>query len=580
LHRSTYVVLAVLLAVLLLANVPGQIVRAPSILGNGPHTLPYFMEDDLQHGWPATYLWRLPNYQPNPRGGVFLDWRSLWTLSRDVERWSWASLSLDLLVGLAVLALGATGYEVWRRRRAKLWQFHLSDLLALVVVASAVLGYWKIHADEYRSQQEALAALKVLDEDNWQPGGPTWIALLLGDRRFHFLDRVVSVVLGNTEEPQHLARLRYLKRIIGLGEEGFQYLRHHPQLEALDCSMVMPKGDQWACLRHVPNLKGLTLYDTAVTDADLVHVAGLKKLQHLCLSDNEITDQGLVHLAGLTDLRILSLGGTKITDAGLTHLNGLTSLQELYLSDSVTPAGLDQLTGLTNLERLGLPWNIDGQAILHLRHFRKLQELHVVARDLTDEQLAPLAEMIGLELLTIQGDQFTGQGLKALRPLSRLKQLSLSGANLTDVGLVHLGGLQQLDRLDLTSSRITGQGLAQLKALHGLKHLTLDGTGTTDADLLPLGELATLENLAIHNVPLTDASLSVLARLPRLTALFLDNTEVTDAGLPRLAECQQLEFLTVEGPHITTEGLKQFLQQLPNGRQLGEYREVIVLRGR
>ena len=61
----------------------------------------------------------------------------------------------------------------------------------------------------------------------------------------------------------------------------------------------------------------------------------------LSLHDTKITDAGLVHLKGLTNLQNLDLIGTKVTDAGLVHLKDLTNLQLLRLEDTqVTDAGL------------------------------------------------------------------------------------------------------------------------------------------------------------------------------------------------------------------------------------------------
>ncbi len=62
------------------------------------------------------------------------------------------------------------------------------------------------------------------------------------------------------------------------------------------------------------------------------------------LSFTQITDAGLVHLAGLTSPQDLNLYGTQITDAGLVHLEGLTSLQTLHLFNTqITDAGLAKL---------------------------------------------------------------------------------------------------------------------------------------------------------------------------------------------------------------------------------------------
>ena len=58
----------------------------------------------------------------------------------------------------------------------------------------------------------------------------------------------------------------------------------------------------------------------------------------------QVTDAGLVHLAGLTRLRELNLGETKVTDAGLEHLRGLNQLDSLHLAGSkVTSTGINGL---------------------------------------------------------------------------------------------------------------------------------------------------------------------------------------------------------------------------------------------
>ena len=64
------------------------------------------------------------------------------------------------------------------------------------------------------------------------------------------------------------------------------------------------------------------------------------------LADTKITDAGLVHLKGLTELQSLSMGGvgSQITDAGLVHLKGLSSLQTLDLRfTQITDQGIADL---------------------------------------------------------------------------------------------------------------------------------------------------------------------------------------------------------------------------------------------
>ena len=108
-------------------------------------------------------------------------------------------------------------------------------------------------------------------------------------------------------------------------------------------------------LNNAGEITRLTLSEWATNDS-LRTVAGLDNLQSLDLTRTKITDAGLVHLAGMNlsssmiptqaqtdaglkpylaaveppekDVRLI---GWKITDAGLAHLKGLRNLQDLYL---------------------------------------------------------------------------------------------------------------------------------------------------------------------------------------------------------------------------------------------------------
>jgi hypothetical protein len=85
-------------------------------------------------------------------------------------------------------------------------------------------------------------------------------------------------------------------------------------------------------------------FGTAVTDAGLKHLAGLKRLQSLYCGYTKVTDTGLKHLAGLQQLQSLDLQSTWVTDAGLKHLAGLKRLRTLLLQRTqVTAAAQDDL---------------------------------------------------------------------------------------------------------------------------------------------------------------------------------------------------------------------------------------------
>src|SRR5262249_33744948 len=130
-------------------------------------------------------------------------------------------------------------------------------------------------------------------------------------------------------------------------------------------------------------------------------------------------------------------------------------------------------------------------------------------KDITDDQLATIAQLPGLVSLTLWDLQkVTDAGLAHLTGAKSLNNLSLGSRGLTEAGLKHLAGLPRLGKLRVEDMKVGETGTMHLKAIPQLKEL------------------------ALIDVGLTDPVLSTLKGFPELTELDLsDNKEVTDAGL-------------------------------------------------
>ena len=91
-------------------------------------------------------------------------------------------------------------------------------------------------------------------------------------------------------------------------------------------------------------LEELSLHQTRITGAGLVHLKGLTTLKRVFLSDTAVDDQGVSQLKELKNLKVLGLSGTRITDRSLEHLAGLKNLSSLFaLGTKVTDAGVAKL---------------------------------------------------------------------------------------------------------------------------------------------------------------------------------------------------------------------------------------------
>ncbi len=164
------------------------------------------------------------------------------------------------------------------------------------------------------------------------------------------------------------------------------------------------------------SLETLSLDHTAITDAGLKRVAGLKRLETLHLYDTKITDAGLNYLKRLPNLKSLSLSGTKITDAGVGQLRGLVGLESLDLArTSITDASLENL-----------------RAMPHLRF------LYLIETQVRDEGLVFLSGLTNLEMLFLSRTLVSDAGLASLKLLPRLKLLRLDGTQVSGKGLDEL----------------------------------------------------------------------------------------------------------------------------------------------
>ena len=187
------------------------------------------------------------------------------------------------------------------------------------------------------------------------------------------------------------------------------------------------------------------------------------------------------------------------------------------------------------------------------------------SRGLTDEGMAHLARLSGLENLDVSGTSIGDRGLDVLRQLPALRSLSLAGTQISDAGTAQLAYCPALEIVNLAS---THTGDAAIRALAGKPHLRelTTGSGVTDAGLsllqdLPqfrtwhgrnarlclLGERRLSNHLSIRG-PFTDQGLRSLRGLDGLFSLDLDDRglRITAAGLKPLLDLPHLAVLAVD----------------------------------
>ena len=214
-------------------------------------------------------------------------------------------------------------------------------------------------------------------------------------------------------------------------------------------------------------------------------------------------------------------------DIAFKHLGHMSqTLRSLSIEGvEISSAGLRTLKNLQNLEILRIGWS----------------------KGVSDEALAPVAEMSSLKELLISGNkEVTGSGFKHLEGHPNLRNLKASGTSITDDAFAHIGRIPNLEFLDLARSEgLTGSGLENLSRLP-LTTLLLQRSPIQGDGLLKLASLTTLETLNLGQCEALDAKvIRGLAALSKLKHLDLSGTSVDDDILAEFANFPALEHLSV-----------------------------------
>lgn len=173
----------------------------------------------------------------------------------------------------------------------------------------------------------------------------------------------------------------------------------------------------------------------------------------------------------------------------------------------------------------------------------KTTSIRVAAAELTDGDLATLAELTPLTTLQIDKGRISDEGLEHLESLEHIEHLRLRLSPISDAGLARLARWKTLRHLNLPHAEFTDAGIAHLHALPRLELLRFGSPHVTDAALATIATFQQLKFLHLINVPITDSSLVHLEQMPNLQSFYVDGGNLTDAGIGELLRrCPGLHF--------------------------------------
>jgi hypothetical protein len=362
LHLSTCLLLAPVVAVLVLLNVPDDVTTDWT----------RSLDGEMVHGFPATYLRRER------------EWYFYKGLAKPLNPWNltdrvasfWArALAADVVFAIGIVVLLAAIFER-RRRRRKLYQFTLGELLALTALLAVGLYWWSLQRDK---ESRLLQIVNVLRQGQHAADGlinfrlvprvPRWIRDIVGDERLRGLKVNSPEYLDMEWDPSIRADVEYLGKhfpdSLEVAVTGEDLQNNGNSMAALSplgsLTIVSPGDDSLSKLQVFARLESLNIGSESfgsshVTDRGLANVAGMTHLESLSVS-GEFTAEGMTALRPLRALRCLVFFKGAIAGDGLRNLEDLDQLEELVIRRcKISDGSLEELKRLKKLRRISFDW--------------------------------------------------------------------------------------------------------------------------------------------------------------------------------------------------------------------------------
>ena len=345
-----------------------------------------------------------------------------------------------------------------------------------------------------------------------------------------------------------------------VSDRGLAHLAALPKLKRIRLHRVtLRRGEGFA---NLDQIELLDLSESRLEPGVLKHLAEMKSLRELDLLKSNVDDNLLSGLKDVRQVKVINLIYTPVTDAGLHHLRGLKQLDSLNMRfTQVTRAGARELSDYLakTTIRSGEGDTVGAKTYREQAWVEpRVGNARVVRFHGPIDHIAfsTLAKEKELEILSVQGPEFTNDLAAHLAGLGKLQSIEARETDLSDDGLVHFGNMKELRSFVLRRSQVTGIGFRHLAGLPKLTKITIDQSPVNDEGLEGLGQITSLEELALRIVPLHGRGLGHLNGLTKMRRFTLITPSLKDVqGLEQL---DQIETVHLAGHGLDSSHIEQF----------------------
>lgn len=259
-----------------------------------------------------------------------------------------------------------------------------------------------------------------------------------------------------------------------------------------------------------------------VTDSDMKRHNVAIEDGVLDLGFSKITDKGLAYLKNPEAIEVLNLQGTAVSDAGMKHLSLYFNLVSLNLNYAeITGEGFENVK-LDKLKYISLEQStIQSEYLKYLQKFDNLEVVILIKTDIPD--------------------------ISGLRGLKKLRFINLASSSITDEGLKDVAQMEGLEEISLLNTYISDEGIKHLIGSKSLKALILGNTDISDATVEGLSTMPSLTFLSLSGTEITDKAIEYLTKFPNLKCINLRGASISTESLKDLKQrCPDLKIETWE----------------------------------
>jgi hypothetical protein len=224
-------------------------------------------------------------------------------------------------------------------------------------------------------------------------------------------------------------------------------------------------------------------------------------------------------------------------------------------SSTRTQSRIKEKDAVKALESLKIPMQKDPRGVVRW--------IEATKNEFTNEAMAYLPSLSGLEWLEIGGGQVSASGMTHLKDCPALKRLFIHDINLSNDSLQWLSALTRLEALSLQRTGINGSVLGNIKAVDTLTVLNLSKNPLTDDALESIARIKGLEVLALADTKITGSGIDRLRGMPRLNELNVMHCDIQDKDLEIFLSTPNLRIVYAEGCPLSDFGIMNTTARFP-----------------